>query len=123
MALRTDVRDFLNLFKGAVEYGHFSVKDRHKNIQALIDLNMTPSQQREILLGLTPEDYMDGPKPEDQDSTKEVWEFGKKIDEHEIYIKLRVTPVKGKRNVYFALVWSFHPAEFPIRNPLRGDGP
>lgn len=122
MTTRQDVAEFLNLFKGAVMMAHFHVKNREKNIQGLLDLGMSVQERMEVILGLTPEDYMAGPKPDDTDPQKEIWEFGREVEGTHVYIKLRVAQDRKKRNVYHAIVWSFHPAEFPMRYPLRGGG-
>ena len=123
MATREDVVDFLHVFKGATMLDRLSVKDREKNVQALIDLGLTASRRREILLGLAPEDYVAGPKPDDTDDTKDVWEFGRNVDGDDVYIKLRVVEDPKKRGIHHALVWSFHRAEFPLKYPLGGGGP
>ena len=120
MATRDEVVSFLRLFKGCLMLDRMEVKNKEKNRQGLIDLGITPDQRREVLLGLTPEDYHAGPKPDDTDDTKEVWEFGRNVEGVEVYIKLRVVPDPRKKGVYHATVWSFHPAEHPIKYPLRG---
>lgn len=119
MIARSDIVDFLNLFKGCLECGFYHVKDREKNLQGLIELGMTPGERGEVLLGLTPEDYHAGPKPDDTDDTKEVWEFGKDVEDTEVYIKLRVIEDPKCKGRYLAMVWSFHPAEHRIRYPLK----
>lgn len=121
MASREEVLDFLNLFKACVTLNLCQVKDREKNRQGLIDLGMTPNERRDLLLELAPEDYCAGPKPDDTDATKEVWEFGKRVGGVEVYIKLRVTEDR-RRRTHRAMVWSFHPAEHPMRYPLIGGG-
>jgi hypothetical protein len=123
MATRRDVVGFLHLFKGASMAGLLTVRGREKNRQGLIDLGLSAAERREVLMGLEPEDYVAGPKPDDTDDTEEVWEFGKDIGGADVYIKLRVSPDRNKRNVHHALVWSFHPAEFPLKYPLKGGEP
>ncbi len=120
MATRDEVLSFLSLFKGCVILDRYMVKNKEKNRQGLINLGITPDQRRETLLGLTPEDYHAGPKPDDTDYTKEVWEFGRDVGGVEVYIKLRVVKDPRKKGVYHATVWSFHPAEHPMKYPLRG---
>lgn len=122
MASRDDVVGFLNLFKGCTMLDLLHVRDRAKNRQALIDLEITSDERKETLLGLEPANYVAGPKPDDTDDTKEVWEFGKDVEGTEVYIKLRVVQDSRRKNVYHATVWSFHPAEYSMKYPLRGGG-
>ena len=122
MATRDDVVAFLSLLKGCLMLDRMDMRDRGKNRQALIDLSISSCERREILLGLEPEDYVAGPKPDDTNGGKEVWEFGKGVADTEVYIKVRVVQVPGKKSVYHALVWSFHPAEFRMKYPLKGGG-
>lgn len=117
---RDEVVGLLHLFKGCIALGRWVVKDRQKNRQALIDLGITPEERREALLALRPEDYAAGPKPDDTDDTKEVWEFGQCVNGQEVYVKLRVVQAPGKQGVFYATVWSFHPAEHHMKHPLRG---
>ena len=118
MTDRHDVVEFLNLFQGCIMMERWTVKDREKNRQGLIDLDVTVKERREALLDLRPEDYVAGPKPDDTDDTKEVWEFGKVVNGRQTYIKLRVVRQTGKRGVFHGLVWSFHPAEHPLKRGL-----
>ena len=122
MALRQDVNDCLRAFKAAMDFGYFSVMDRQKNSQGLMDLGLTPQQRKDILGQLEVAHYYRGPSPDDTDPEREVWEFGYDLEGTEIYIKLRLVPIKGKKTVKQAQVWSFHKAEFAIKHPLREGG-
>lgn len=122
MATRTEVVNFLNLFKGCLMLGHYDVKYREKNLQALFELGITTSQRKETLLSLVPEDFVAGPKPDDTDNSKEVWEFGKTVVGRDVYIKLRVVQIPRRTNPYYATIWSFHLADYPLKYPLRGGG-
>ena len=119
MSSRDDVVDFLNLFKGCVMLERLHVRDREKNRQALIELGITSNERKEMLLGLEPTDYASGPMPDDTDDSKEVWVFGKEVQGTEVYIKLRVVQDPRCKNAYWAMVWSFHPAEHKMKYPLR----
>ena len=111
MATRQEVAEFLDTFKVCSSmFGRYSIKDRKKNRQALIDLGISADQRFEVLMGLEPDDYVAGPKPDHTDSSKEVWEFGKTVEGTDVYIKLQVAQHRRKRNVHYAVVWSFHPA-------------
>lgn len=93
--------------------------DRKKNAQALIDLGLTPNQRKEVIRLLEAKHYHQGPETDDTDPNREVWKFGYDLNGTEIYIKLRLAPIKGKVTIEQAQVWSFHKAEFPISYPLR----
>ena len=100
----------------------FQVRDREKNRQALIDLDITSDERKESLLGLEPANYVAGPMPDDTDDTKEVWVFGMEVQGMEVYTKLRVVPDSRRKNVHRGMVWSFHPAEYALKYPLQGGG-
>ena len=119
---RQEVIDLLSLFKGALTLDHFSVGNPHKNLQALADLEITANERTEILLSLVPEDYVAGPELDDAEPQKQVWVFGKNFEGTEVYIKLEISQDPRKKGVYPATIWSFHPAEFPMRYPLQGGG-
>ena len=122
MATRQEVLEFLRLFKACVMLARWNVMAREKNRQALLDLGIDCEERRETLLGLEPEDYLAGPKPDLSDRTREVWEFGTVVGGTDVYIKLRVMEDPREKKAHRALVWSFHPAERPLRYPLRGGG-
>ena len=118
MGERHDVVEFLNLFKGCIMLDLFHVKDRETNLQGLLDLGMDTTERKEVLLGLEPEDYVKGPEPDDTDSDKDVWFFGKEYYGKEIYIKMRVVQDRRNKKLYRAMIWSFHPAKNKLDYPL-----
>ncbi len=118
MAKRQDVVEFLNLFKGCMMLDLFYVKDRETNLQGLLDLGMNTTERKEVLLGLEPEDYVKGPEPDDTDSDKDVWFFGKEYNNKEIYIKMRVAQDHSNKELYRAMIWSFHSAKHKLNYPL-----
>ena len=122
MPSRREIAAFLRAFKACVMLDRLTVKSRQKNRQGLLDLGLSTQQRREVLLGLEPQDFVAGPKPDRSDPTKDIWEFGKALEGTDIYIKLRVVEDPRDKGVHGALVWSFHPAEFPLRYPLKGGG-
>jgi hypothetical protein len=112
--------EFLSAFRAAMEFGSFHLKRREKNLQGLADLGLTVDTMKEILAALAVENYAAGPEPDDTDETKEVWKFGYDLGGKEIYIKLRLAPGPGKKDVMAATVWSFHKAEHKLKYPYRG---
>lgn len=118
MVGRSDVAGFLRLFKGCMMLDLFDVRGREQNIQGLLDLGMDCTERKDVLLGIQPEDYVKGPEPDDTDSNKEVWFFGKEYRGIEIYIKLRVAQDPKNKNVLRAMIWSFHPTKYKLTYPF-----
>jgi hypothetical protein len=117
-ARKEATRRFLREFKQIATSGRgIDIVDRRKNMQALARLGLTKGNCREEILGLSVEDYCDGPKP-DKDRPGEVWEFGKLIEDREVYIKLKIARVKG---VKLAKCISFHEAERSLCFPFGRD--
>lgn len=111
-----DVRDFLFEFKQVATGGSgIDIVPRAGTRSTLAQLGLTLANAEEILLGLSVADYCQGPKP-DRDKPGNVWFFGREIDGHEIYIKLKVAQVGNER---VSKCISFHIAERPLRYPFR----
>ena len=119
MTSRQDVEDFLADFQTAMEYGQYRLVPREANLQDLMELGLTPAQAKGIIGKLRAEDYASGPEPDDADPAREVWIFGCDVGGAEVYIKLRLAPVQGKKHVQLAKVLSFHKAKYPLRHPWR----
>ncbi len=110
------VKGFLLEFKRVVTQGSgVDLVRRHDTLETLRYLGLTKRDLEEILLGLTVTAYCAGPKP-DRDRPGEVWEFGRDIDGLEIYIKLKVADIQGRK---IAKCISFHIAAHSMRYPYR----
>jgi hypothetical protein len=109
------VKKFLDELKVKIEvYGVLFKDDRGKNLQTLIDLEITARQRIACLMELKSDDYSEGPLKESYYGKGEMWVFGTMIKEKEIYIK--ITP--GAENNSPVCI-SFHIAEYPMTYPLR----
>lgn len=116
--VKIQVALFLKEFKGIVTTGRgLYIIDRQKNTESLLELGLTKRNCREEILNLSVENYCNGPKP-DFDRPGMIWEFGKKINGDEIYIKLKIAEVGSEK---LAKCISFHKAEFPLNLPLKGN--
>ncbi len=103
-------------FKQAVTTGGgVKLVPRASTKTTLSDLGLTKKNAEDILLSLSVVDYSKGPES-DRDRSGNVWFFGKEVNGHELYIKLKVAEVKG---VKLAKCISFHVAEHAIRYPLK----
>ena len=112
----TNIREFLKEFKKIVVSGRgLDIINRLETREALADLGLTKNNLKEEILGLSVEDYCEGPEP-DRDRPGDIWIFGKQIFGREIYIKLKIAWVgEGK----IAKCLSFHPASYPLPFPYR----
>jgi hypothetical protein len=113
-AAREDVVRFLTEIKKLVSAKRLYVIPRIKNRECLIRLGITVNDQRREILDLSVTDYCSGPK-KDRDEEGHVWEFGKCIAGHEVYIKLKMVDISG---VGIVKCISFHEAEWPIHCPF-----
>lgn len=111
---RHEVAQFLREFKELVTEGRgLDVVSRRKNIDSLAELGLTRSTCREEILALSVTDYCAGPEP-DHDRPGYIWEFGKIVNNQEVYMKLKIATVgRGK----IAKCISFHKAEYPLVYP------
>lgn len=88
--------------------------DRGKNTKTLTDLELRPIERKTILECLEPTDYFRGPLEEKLYGGADMWEFGKTVKKHEVYIKITMG-AKGSSVICI----SFHIAEHPMTYPFK----
>ena len=110
--LRSQIKHFLHEFKELVYEDQFHIKNNEKNRSALFELGLTYKLRTEEIISLSVEDYYGGPKPDEYRPGDDYWEFGKRINGVEVYIKLKI------QNDW-AVCLSFHRAEYPIKYPFK----
>ena len=114
--MRKQIQSFLIGFKQAVTQGSgVYLIPRHDNTVTMSHLGITKKNVEEILLSLSVEDYSSGPD-DDRSGSGQIWVFGKVIRGENIYIKLKLVDVDGKK---LAKCISFHIASYPIKYPYR----
>ncbi len=112
-----EVRQFLDQMKSWLSLlgGYVIFDNRDKNVQFMVDMDWNKSdKKKEWLLKLEPEDYFEGPEPNEIPGLNPVWKFGKRIEGHLCYIKIFLIP---QNRVYCI---SFHFAEHNMYLPLMG---
>ncbi|MBO4923225.1 MAG: hypothetical protein J5382_03775 [Bacteroidales bacterium] len=103
------MRIWLTVMGGQVLYD-----TRDKNEQFMADMEWNkPDKKREWLLKLEPDDYYEGPDPNEILGCNPIWKFGKRIEGRLCYIKVFLIP---HNNVYCI---SFHFAEHDMYLPLK----
>ncbi len=115
VTLRNYILEFLKDFKELIYQGSYYVTGHLKNIEALSTLGITIRQRDDYILSLSLEDYCDGPCI-DKLKDGHYWEFGKNVDNVEVYIKLKIINYKDGSDK--GVCYSFHPAEKPQKYPL-----
>lgn len=108
------VQTFLREFKNLVTNGGLYVIQRDINQKGLIDLGLTKKLREHEILSLSLSDFCEGPCP-DVNKPGNIWIFGKEINGHEVYIKLKIVYSKPNQ----AICLSFHKAANPLSYPLK----
>lgn len=75
--------------------------DRGKNVQTLLDLEITKDHRNQVIKELKVEDYSEGPLPEKLYGGADMWVFGKQVKKKEIYIKNNDGNSGGSNNMHF----------------------
>ena len=109
------VDKFLKEFKDKARvFGIIFRIDRKKNMQALLDLEISAIMREKIIMSLTVEDYYKGPTEDKLNYMGALWEFGKSVEKKEVYIKIS----KGT-GANSPICVSFHLAERKIEHPFK----
>ena len=104
MATKEEVELFLSKFIQKVKgFGIVFRDDRGKNMQTLLELEITPKYREDVIMNLDSEDYVEGPIEDTLNKKGEMWVFGKEVSGRDIYIKNSS-----------AICISFHIAEYRI---------
>ncbi len=115
MISKEEVELFLSRFNQKVKvFGLLFRDDRGKNMQTLLELEITPKYREDIITHLSPDDYVDGPVEDTLHKMGEMWIFGKEVKGRDVYIKIST----GMSNSG-AICISFHIAERHIRYKFK----
>ncbi len=79
------LKEFSNCWDGTVVN-----RQDPRNDKTLDKLGLTPVQRAKEVRKLGFRDYFRGPSPDHKEPTHELWEFGRMIDDEEVYIKIKV---------------------------------
>ena len=92
---------------------------RRINIEGLARLGINRRHAQELVTGLTPQDYVNGPVPDHNNPGLEMWVFGLRVRGSEVYMKIQVIADPPERCVCI----SFHESERPMHYPFRETEP
>jgi hypothetical protein len=113
MATKNEIEGFLSLFKNKLDIFDVIFLNRDKNLQALIDLEITRVSRTEILKSLGIDNYFRGPT-KDFNNGPDLWEFGTICKQKEVYIKITMGIMSKP-----VICISFHLAERVIDYPFK----
>jgi len=86
---KTEMEAFLRDFRIKLEiWGIVFRDDRGKNLQTLLDLDITPADRMKIISDITGSDFHKGPIKDELNNGSDLWVFKKKIKNQEVYIKI-----------------------------------
>ena len=111
---KKDVKSFLEDPRLKIDVFDIAYLRRDKNIQTLLDLDITPSSRTKIIKELEVEDYSEGPLVEKMNGWQDMWVFGKQIKGNEVYIKVTMGNENNK-----SICISFHIAEHLMKYPFK----
>lgn len=115
MVTEDQVRQFLKEFQEKKKiWGIFYRDERGKNAQALADLEIRPFERDKVIEELKVEDYSQGPTTDAVFNGADMWVFGKRFKNKEVYIKVTM----GWKGAQVICI-SFHAAEHNMNYPLK----
>lgn len=115
MATKEDVERFLSEFHIKLSvFGIIFRDDRGKNMQTLLELEITPKYREDIIKGLNAEDFVDGPVPDTLNKLGDMWVFGRDIKGRDVYIKISMGIADNS-----TICISFHIAEHKLKYKFK----
>lgn len=92
-----NILTFLENAKKLVSEGKYDFVPRRKNMQSLSRYGLTIIDAKNEILGLVIGDYYKGPKQDfDKKKPGEIWEFKKKINGIQFYVKIKIVHQNGE---------------------------
>lgn len=114
-ANKEEVASFLKDARSLIDAGEVLIVKRTINLQDIADIGLTMKGVKQELCDLTEDNYSKGPEL-DRDFPGDIWVFGKKIIDQEVYIKLKID--KMGKNTKLTCI-SFHIAKYKIDYPYK----
>ncbi|MFU8786094.1 MAG: type II toxin-antitoxin system MqsR family toxin [Candidatus Izemoplasmataceae bacterium] len=114
MSIEHNVEVFLKKVKKRIEKKQYDFI--HDDMVRLTNLGLSITDAINIVKHLGIENYYRGPTKDHRNHEQEIYEFGTKLDDLEIYIKLTI----GIKDDLF--IMSFHEAKKPIIYPFNKKG-
>ena len=95
-ARASDIAAYLGNVKRLITSGYYDFVSRKKNMQDLAKHGLSIADAKDEILALTVGDYYKGPKKDfDPKHPGDIWEFKKKVDGIQFYIKVKIDNANG----------------------------
>jgi hypothetical protein len=117
MVRREEVEAFLKDFIYKLDFGGLLIRtDRTnpKNTITLLALEFKHVHVKQILTGLKPEDYSEGPLTDKMYGLSDMWVFGKIIKQREVYIKIQLG-LPNSETICISFHFSGHAMSYPLK--------
>ena len=115
MIRKEEVESFLNHFHQKIKvFGIIFRDDRGKNMNTLLELEISPKYREDIIKKLSAEDYIEGPIPDTLHKIGDMWVFGKDVKDKEVYIKISMGVADTS-----TICISFHVAEHKLQYKFK----
>ncbi len=102
---------YLEKARQHIEDGHYTFETADK--RRLTELGISYQEALRIIMSLTSDNYVSGPKPDHLIAEQSIYEFGYDYDDMQIYIKLTF---RIKHDLF---IMSFHQAKYEMNYPLK----
>ncbi|MFN0081008.1 MAG: hypothetical protein ACKVOM_00690 [Ferruginibacter sp.] len=88
MATANEIEAFLQDFKEKMKIWGIFFLSRDKNLQTLLDLEISSNDREKIITQLTAADYSKGPSKDELNDGPDLWVFKKEVKGFKVYIKI-----------------------------------
>lgn len=96
-ASASDIAAYITKVKKLLSVGKYDFVPRKKNLQALAQHGLTIIDVKNEILELVVSDYYKGPKNDlDPERPGDIWEFKKKVDGAQFYLKVKIVQEGGQ---------------------------
>ncbi|OGW39382.1 MAG: hypothetical protein A2Y97_12810 [Nitrospirae bacterium RBG_13_39_12] len=118
LATKEEIENFLHEFRRYWD-GNIVPRRDARNENTLTELGLTIRQRAEEVRQLKYKDYSEGPFVDYGSENEEWWEFGKMVNNQEVYIKIKVYTSDSGARKGKCMSFHFPDEDKPIRYPYK----
>jgi hypothetical protein len=118
LATKEEIENFLHEFRRCWD-GNIVPRRDMRNEKTLTELGLTIRQRAEEIRQLKYKDYFKGPSVDHESEDEKWWEFGKMVNNQEVYIKIKVYTSDSGARKGKCMSFHFPDEDKPIRYPYK----